>query len=229
MARAGIPEEIINIEYASERELRKDLENLGLDDLPIILNQDGLPIWQEMPGNAHVGAVREIIVRFEEWKNGRSIKGSKKENVFVDDSFNSPKNEKRCPDFGIFGPDRLTGNRIRIENGDFVNPHVIIQFSWSDNIAKEKCAVDDMMHFAGIGEYIHLGRPNVAYLIKALRHGTSREAPVYGFDIFRVEQVQSTPEEPTMKYRVGGHEDTVISISPASMGLAENEGGGIHY
>ena len=27
-----------------------------------------------------------------------------------------------------------------------------------------------------------------------------------------------------MKYRVGGQEDTVISITPASMGLADDEG-----
>jgi hypothetical protein len=48
---------------------------------------------------------------------------------------------------------------------------------------------------------------------------------VYGFDIFRVEQGQSTPEEPTMKYGVGGQDDTVISVSPATMGLADDEGG----
>jgi hypothetical protein len=73
-----------------------------------------------------------------------------------------------------------------------------------------------------------LGRPNVAYLIKALRRGrTSSEAPMYGFDVFKVEQDQMTPEEPTMKYRcaVGVQEDTVISIAPASMGLADDEGG----
>jgi hypothetical protein len=48
---AGIPEEIKNNQYASERELLIDLENLGLDDRRIILNHDGFPIWREMPGN----------------------------------------------------------------------------------------------------------------------------------------------------------------------------------
>jgi hypothetical protein len=97
--------------------------------------------------------------------------------------------------------------------------------------ANEKWAIDDMMNYAGMGEYIHHGRPNVAYLLQALRRcGTSDdEAPVYGFDVFQVEQDQTTPEEPTMKYRccVAGvqQEDTVISIPPASMGLAGDEEG----
>jgi hypothetical protein len=65
----------------------------------------------------------------------------------------------------------------------------------------------------------------VAYIIKALRRGTKSEAPVYGFDVFQVGQDQLTPDEPTMKYRVGGQEDTVISITLASMGLADDEGG----
>ena len=142
-------------------------------------------------------------------------------NVFGNDSFNRPPNEKRCPDFAIYGPDRLTGGEIRIVNEDVMNPHVIIQFSWTNSLANETCAVNDMMNFAGIDEYIHLGRPNVAFIIKALRRGTKSEAPVYGFDVFQVGQDQLTPDEPTMKYRVGGQEDTVISITPASMGLAD--------
>jgi hypothetical protein len=227
MSRAGIPEEIKNNEYTSERALRIDLEKLGLDDLQIILNQDGFPIWQEMVGDEHIGVVRKITNRFNAWKNGRPIECDKKVNVYVNASFNRPPNEKRCPDFAIYGPDRLTEQDIRIVNGRDMNPHVIIQFSWANSIAKEKCAVDDMMNYAGVGEYIDLGRPNVAYLIKALRRGTSPELHVYGLDVFQVEKDQTTPEEPTMRYRcvVGVQEDTVISITPASMGLVDDGGG----
>ena len=228
-ARAGIPEEIKNTQYTSERVLRMDLEKLGLDDLHIILDEDGFPIWREMAGKAHVGAVRKIHNLFNEWKDGRPIMGSREENIFVNDSFNRPKNVKRCPDFAIFGPDRVTGLDVRSVDDEYMNPHVIIQFSWANDMAKEVLAVDDMMNYAGVGEsYIDLGRPNVAYLIKALRHGTtSRDSPVYGFDIFQVEQGHSTPAEPTLTYRVGGEqEDTVISITPESMGLAPDTEGG---
>ena len=76
--RAGIPEEIKNNKYASERALRMDLEKFELGDLHIIFNQDGFPIWREMPGKEHVGAVGKIIFHFEEWKNGRLILGSKR-------------------------------------------------------------------------------------------------------------------------------------------------------
>jgi hypothetical protein len=224
MARAGLPEEIKNNQYASEKELQMDLEQLGLDDLSIILDTDGFPMWVEMAGKEHVGAVGEIIDQFDDWKNGRSIRGRAKVNVFVVDSYNTPKNMKRRPDFAIYGPDRLDKGKVRGVDGDYMNPHVIIQFSWTNDIDYKKCAVDDMMNFAGIDEYIDQGRPNVAYLIKALRRGASGEAPVYGFDVFQVGQDQRTPDEPTLKYRVGGQEDTVIRITQASMGLLDDEG-----
>ena len=226
--RDGIPEEIKNNQYANERDLLTDLEKLGLDDLRIILNQDGIPIWQEMPDDPHNFVVGKIIDHFYEWKNDQPINCRTKVNVYVNHSFNTPPNVKRCPDFSIYGPDRLEGREIRIVNGKLMNPFVIIQFSWTSTFSNEKCAIDDMMNYAGVGaEYMDRGRPNVAYLIKALRRGTSPEAPVYGFNIFQVEQDQMTPEEPTMRYRCvdGVQEDTVISITPASMGLGGDEGG----
>jgi len=223
-ARAGLPQEIKNNQYASEKELQMDLEQFCLDDLPIILDPDGYPMWLEMTSEAHVGAVSMMIYQFDNWKKGRLIKFDKAVNVFVVDSFNKPKNMKRCPDFAIFGPDRLDKGKFRKVDGDYMNPHVIIQFSWTNDIDYKKCAVDDMMNFAGIDEYIDQGRPNVAYLIKALRRGASGEAPVYGFDVFQVGQDQRTPDEPTLKYRVGGQDDTVIRITQASMGLLDDEG-----
>jgi hypothetical protein len=91
-------------------------------------------------------------------------------------------------------------------NADFrLNPHVILQHSWTDDIAEEALAVDDMMHHAGVGEYNGLGRPNAAYLIKALIRGKESNSPVYGFDIFVDGQDGTTPEEPTM--RAGGCRD----------------------
>jgi hypothetical protein len=155
---AGIPEEIKDNQYASERELLIDLENLGLNDRRIVLNHDGFPIWRDMPGNPHVEAVEEFIDRFDEWKKkGRptTIKCTRaKVNVYVNASFNRPPNVKRCPDFAIYGPDRLQGNKIRkVRNGERMNPHVIIQFSWTSTLfANEKWAIDDMMSYAGMCE-----------------------------------------------------------------------------
>ena len=104
--RDGIPEEIKNNQYANERDLLTDLEKLGLDDLRIILNQDGIPIWQEMPDDPHNFVVGKIIDHFYEWKNDRPIlKCRTKVNVYVNRSFNTPPNVKRCPHFDIYGPD----------------------------------------------------------------------------------------------------------------------------
>ena len=226
MSRAGIPEEIKDKQYTSERELLVDLEKFYLADLHILLNQDGFPIWREMPSDEHADVVSRIIHRFDEWKNGRSIKCNTRPIVYVNDSFNRPKNERRYPDLAIFGPDRFDEDGIRIVNADMMNPHVIIQFHWknNNNVEQDPFAVDDIMHYAGMGEYIHLGRPTVAYLIKPVGCGTLPDSPLYGFDVFQVGQDQTTPEEPTMKYRCGVQEDTVISISPASMGLLDDEG-----
>ena len=144
--------------------------------------------------------------------------------MFVNDSFNTPKNHLRVADFAIFGPDRLDGRKIRKVNKRYMNPHVIFQFSWTNDIVKEALAVDDMMHHAGVGEYSGLGRPNAAYLIKAKIRGRESNSPIYGFDIFQVGQGGSTPDEPTMKYRVGFQEDTAISVAPVTMGLDDDPG-----
>jgi hypothetical protein len=72
-ANAGLSKAISNKEYASERELRIDLEKFGLDDLRIVLNKQGCPIWREMPGEAHRGAVEVIMIQFDEWKKKWSV------------------------------------------------------------------------------------------------------------------------------------------------------------
>jgi hypothetical protein len=60
---------------------------------------------------------------------------------------------KRCPDFAIWGPDRLNESEIpRANAGKAVNPHVIFQFSSCNKFKKEKHAVDDMTMYAGVGE-----------------------------------------------------------------------------
>ena len=80
------------------------------------------------------------------------------------------------------------------------------------------------MHHAGVSEYSDLGRPNMAHLIQ--RRGNASDSTVaYGFNVFQVKRDQETTlSEPTMKYRPGGQEDTVISIAPEVMGLAGDEG-----
>jgi hypothetical protein len=107
-------------------------------------------------------AVDEILEQFEGWKQGTRVVCSEKEsNVFVDCSYE--RNTKRCPHFAIFGSDRLTtGGRQLFDKSKTLNPHVIFHFCWGNNIHKEKLAVDDMINFAGLGQYSGLGKSNVA-------------------------------------------------------------------
>jgi hypothetical protein len=88
-----------------------------------------------------------------------------------------------------------------------MNPHVIFQFSWGNKLEKEKLAIDDMSIYGGQGDDLApLGRPNVLYLIKALRKGGSNaqpDSPVYGFVVYVVRQGDRTAANPTFRYRVG--------------------------
>jgi hypothetical protein len=85
--------------------------------------------------------------------------------------FQSFKNNvKRCPAFAIWGLDRMDERgrtRGNTELQKKVNPHVIFQFSWASALIYEKHTINDMLLFAGVSDYIDLGRPNVMYLIKA--------------------------------------------------------------
>jgi hypothetical protein len=97
------------------------------------------------------------------------------------------------------------------------------QFSWTNAIEYEKLAIDNMMKFAGVGEYEALGRPNVAYLTKALRKRNSADAAVYGFDVYEVRHAaERLGEEPNWMFRVGGLEDVQIEVVPEDTGLPAN-------
>jgi hypothetical protein len=121
-----------------------------------------------MPCPIQNAAVRVIQHKFDLWKREQAavLFGEKRAVVFVVESYK--RNMKLCPDFAIWGPDRLNEHaRPRANARKAVNPHVIFQFSWDNKFEKEKHAVDDMTMYAGVGKYEALGRPNVVYLIKA--------------------------------------------------------------
>jgi hypothetical protein len=142
-AVTGLPKQVIGKQYSQERELRVDLERLGADDLRVIQNEEGWAVWQGMPSAPHQRAIAEICDIFDEWKDGRLIKYRTEPNVFANDSFSCPKKERRCPDFAAFGPDPLAGHSVRTIGGKEANPHVIVQFSWANDIHEEACAVGD--------------------------------------------------------------------------------------
>jgi hypothetical protein len=202
--------------YEDDGELWEELEKLNLSDLQIVRNEQGYAVWREMPGPIHNAAVEEIQHEFQRWEKdqGALLLGTKEADVYYMNNFK--KNNKRCPDFAIWGPDRLNQRgRVSAELGKKVNPHVIFQFSWGNTLANEKAALDDMSLFAGIREYATLQRPNVLYLIKAIPKG---ESPVHGFDVYEVRQGQRV-DQPSMTYRVGGDESLTIEVAAEDMGL----------
>jgi hypothetical protein len=75
--------------------------------------------------------------------------------------------------------------------------------------------------FAGVNDYIALGRPIVTYLIKAKRKG---ESPVvHGFDVYEVRQGDRIDlDQPAFTYHVGGDERLTIEVAAEDMGLPES-------
>ena len=150
-------------------------------------------------------------------------------NVRITRSF-SPKRRgsgERHPDFVIFGPERLDesgdpkeGEKMKLP----VNPHVIVQFGWANEHSYEEFAIDDMMNYAGVNKYSELGRPNVAFLIETVWKRKAGNSPVIGFNIYEVRQDQRQKDVNPIQYRVGEAENVCISISPADMGVTDQDG-----
>ena len=221
----SLPPELKGKVYKDEGELWKAQEEIGLDDLQIVLDSKGYAVWREMPGVFHNAAVDVIRRKFLTWSNdqGAVLDGNKEADVFVSQSF--ARNKKRCPDFAIWGPDRLDESGAARPNADlkkFMNPHVIFQFSWANKIELEKLAVNDMSKFAGQDDFAPLGRPNVVYLIKAKLSNPQPDSPVHGFDVYVVRQGELIAENPTFTYCVGGNEDVSIEVAPEDMGLPQD-------
>jgi hypothetical protein len=232
----GLPECLLGKEYKDESTLLEDLEKNGVRDLHIVLNKDGYAVWKEMPGDAHNEAVASIKDCFDSWckslPDNIAVVGRTEPNVRITRSY-SPKRRgsgERQPDFAIFGPERVNNRKKAkkkvVQDGQslIVNPHVIIQFGWANQDEYEQYAIDDMMNYAGVRKYNELGRPNVAYLIKAIWKGNRGDSPVIGFNIYELRQDQRRQDVQPTLYRVGGGDDgegenVVISISAADMGV----------
>lgn len=218
----GLPEEIKKKKYERELDLLNDLEELCRDDLQIIRNKEGYAVWREMPGEEHRVAVKKIEQLFNRWKleHGVEVETEKESNIFVAES--GQGNAKRVADLGLYGPSRLEDGEIRLHGRKCWNPHVIFQLSWGNEIEDEKAAVDDMMNCAGKGDYLALGRPSVAYLIKILRKDKAKDAAVYGFDVYEVRQDQ-TADDPDIEYRVGGTQEGKITVTASDLDLGPSE------
>lgn len=222
----SLPPELKGKVYQDEGELWKAQEKIGLDDLQIVLDSKGNAVWRDMPGVFHNAAIDVIRRTFLTWSSdqGAVLDGKQEADIFVSQSF--ARNKKRCPDFAIWGPDRLDESGAARPNADlrkFMNPHVIFQFCWANEIEPEKLAVNDMSKFAGQNDLAPLGRPNVLYLINAKRSDPQPDSsPVHGFDVYVVRQGELVAENPTFTYRVGENENVSIQVAPEDMGLPQD-------
>ena len=104
-----------------------------------------------------------------------------------------------------------------------MNPHVIIEFSWTSKLTDEITKFKKQME-----EHVEsLGRISVGFLIKAVpTRGTAlptkknREIPICGFNVyeFRGKGSQIIESEPFLEYRVDVNDDAVLTITDEDLG-----------
>eukprot|EP00980_Cylindrotheca_fusiformis_P004452 scaffold949_cov90-Cylindrotheca_fusiformis.AAC.5 len=225
----GLPERLQNKIYKWERDFVNDLEEFGpnLEELrrdgrSVIRDDDGYAVWTDLSTWEHRNVVSMIQRFFTAWTfryvllDVRALEST----IYVTASEQGYM--MRVAHMALYGPSRLDGDgSIRTHNFENMNPHVVFQLCWDQSIKNAKAAVNEMMNYAGIEEYSALGRPYVAYLIKICRTANVEYAPIYGFDVYEVHQGQTTPDDPTLEYRVGGNEYGAITVAPRELDLEE--------
>ena len=246
----GLPEEIKSKSYPSshlltaEDELLEDLEKHSLldSDKVIIINKDGKAIWAT-PTVFHQDALQKLLKIVNKCSGeDHPLLAQADIPLLID----KKKGKYRHPDVAIWGEGRLEAED---EDGDFdrryisingfpgensMNPHVIIEFSWTNKLETEIWKLQQQ-----ITDHIQaLGVVKLGFLIKAKpAEGKNfptvldRNVPLSGFDVYcfrtgKTAASQALPD-PFLKYRVGSEDaDTMaIEISGTDLGHSNPEHG----
>lgn len=245
----GLPEEIKSKIYPSsdaltaEDELWEDLEKHSLldSDKVIVINEDGKAIWA-MPTLFHQDALRKLVnIANESSGEDHPLFAQADMPLIID----KKKGKCRNPDVSIWGEGRLVA-----EDGGFdlryisidgcpgensMNPHVIIEFSWTNKLETEIRKLQQQ-----IADHIQaLGIVQLGFLIKAKpAEGKSfptfldRNVPLSGFDVYRFRAGEAATSsqalpEPFLEYRVGSEDadSMAIEISGTDLGYRKPEHG----
>lgn len=224
--RSPLPGAIQGVWYDDGGDLFRALEQLGLPNLRIVLNDQGFAVWQEMPGPIHNAGVQKIQKSFQDWEKeqeGAVLYGEKRADVYYMQNFK--KDIKHCSDYAIWGPDCLESDEVAAVDGKALNPHVVFQFSWGDDIHLMRRRRQSTTCPCTLAYMIT--RPlnallNVIYLIRTLRKSMNSCLIAHGFDMYVTRQGDRIADQPTFSYHVGGGvDDVTIEVSADDMGLPE--------
>ena len=229
-------------EKDAEEQLMEDLQEYGLLDSHRFIGLDcqGKAYFLEMATLFH----EEVMDEIQSQIDSQSVKHS-------DDDDGSlqlltlcayPINVgrfRKYPDLAIHGNGRITTGRgkgktkkLKVEEFDLpnpMNPHVIIEFSWSNKLVQEILKLNLQM----TDHVRSLGAINVGYLIKTVpTKGTSYPTekdysiPVCGFDVYVVRNDQPIPldAEPAFKYMVQKDTDQQDSVDDEKDAFIEIDG-----
>jgi hypothetical protein len=228
----GFPEEIKNKEYSSEAELVKDLQEFGLLDdykhIALTLVSSGKAYRLDMPTDFHYWSIEWLVAKVLH-ECGSGLLCSTNFQIHFSDG------TSKFPHLAIFGETRveidedLEVKQPKQERCDelgcmtFVNPHVLVEFSWRHDLKVEIPKFIKQME----QHPEQLGRINVGFLIKTVPASggkfptfDDRTKPLCGFDVYeyRGDVCTIVAKEPTYKYRVGVNQETFIQINDEDLG-----------
>lgn len=231
--RDGLPGNIKTTYYVKEADLVKDLEKFGLlDDYKHIALTEvhcGRAYRLEMPTDFHEQTCRGLGAQIST-KCGSGLLWMTNSQIHFSDG------STRFPDLAIFGEtrvdvDKTTGLKDpkreeckELGCNSYVNPHVLIEFSWTHEMKVEVPKFVKQME----EHPQELGRINVGFLIKTIPTNSSKDYPKFGdlsnpicgFDVYEFcgERCEIVNGEPTSKYRVGVNEETYFEIRDEDLG-----------
>lgn len=220
----GLPEEIKSKTYSTtdpgeaEDELWVDLEKHSLLDSVnyIHINETGKAVF-EMPTMFHQEAVDCIVEVVNAYSTEDDpIKALSEKPVRI----KGRKTQFKLPDVAIWGPERLkrverrkthtpVTRKISVD-GELtsfkVNPHVIIEVSWTNKLEQELFKLKRQMTLHNH----ELEEVKIGYLVKikaSNKYPTdkNRKPPLVGFDVYKIRSGVTGVPKPLM-YRVGREE-----------------------
>ena len=236
----GFSEEIKGKTYTGPNaadELGVDLGKCGLLDAykHIDLNSNGNAYWIEMPNETqfHGVAIEKLgDLALDHCSDDYPLAIKTELAMYMTFCTGDVNHPRKYPDLAIWGGSRITkeGRRFKpteikineLEVKTSMNPHVIIEFSWSNPLENEIPKLKEEM----TAHLVDLGIIKVGFLIKtipskkgALPSAIDVSVPLCGFDIYKIRHDEDKVEL-FSKYRVDVQEETTIEIEGQDLDCA---------
>jgi hypothetical protein len=239
--------------YDFRDELDADLKHHGFPDLRVVVDPKSKKARLRMPSGAHI-EVTDLYTRWfnNKWGKGRWGVACENTNIFIQ-ALRDRSETRREPDISFWGPHKcyldeeagvlrpkrlskppkIHGAREQIER---VNPDVVLQVSWGNDMGYEVKAINDMMNRALV---VHVPpqpnneAPRLGFLFKIRKHRKRRtrdgRKKVTKIDVYRiphgatVEDAIANRNGASLTSYTPGQQDVTMEITAQDLGIEGEE------